>query len=76
MIYAYLFICVQIRVYEIDTQKNGIFTQTCTLFCIFTQTVHFFGAVNYNTKKKTKLSAYHTTIRRYSIKQLLLHRPA
>ena len=29
------------RVYEIDTQKNGIFTQT----------YHFFEAVNYHTKK-------------------------
>ena len=32
-------------VYEIDTQKNGNFTQT---------NVHIFEAVNYHTKKKRK----------------------
>jgi len=38
---------------EIDTQKNGIFTQTLYIF---------FEAVNYHTKKtkKTKQSAFHT----------------
>ncbi len=33
------------RVYEIDTQKNGIF---------HTNFVHFFEAVNYHTKKTKK----------------------
>jgi hypothetical protein len=44
-----------IRVYEIDTQKNGHFTQTF---------VHIFEAVNYHTKKKrkTKQSDLHTDL--------------
>ena len=39
-----IYLLMTIRVYEIDTQKNGNFTQT----------VHIFEAVSYHTKKKRK----------------------
>ena len=44
-----------VGVYEIDTQKNGIFTQTLYFF---------FEAVNYHTKKNkiTEQSAFHTDL--------------
>ena len=46
---------VFVGVYEIDTQKNGIFTQTLYFF---------FEAVNYHTKKNkiTEQSAFHTDL--------------